>query len=130
MHHLRILERFPIVGRDLTEKNLAPEADRNSTAISYNKGCYLGQEPIARIDAMGHVNNKLFGILAESVEQQSATVTPSDENADQNQITSISDIGSQTRLALIQLRVNKAAEMTHAVTADGQTMRIELVSNP
>ncbi|MCP4782016.1 MAG: hypothetical protein GY903_05715 [Fuerstiella sp.] len=59
-HHLRILEGFPVIGTDLTGDNLAPEADRNSMAISYNKGCYLGQEPIARLDAMGHVNRKLY----------------------------------------------------------------------
>jgi len=58
--HLRILEGYPIIGKDLTRDNLAPEADRNSVAISYTKGCYLGQEPIARLDAMGHVNRKLF----------------------------------------------------------------------
>ena len=56
---LRIDERFPILGLDLTADNLAPEAERNSTAISYTKGCYLGQEPIARLDAMGHVNRAL-----------------------------------------------------------------------
>ncbi|MEZ6060916.1 MAG: tRNA-modifying protein YgfZ [Planctomycetaceae bacterium] len=56
---LRIRERFPIIGRDLFDSHLAPEAGRNTTAISYTKGCYLGQEPVARIDAMGHVNRQL-----------------------------------------------------------------------
>ncbi len=56
---LRIRERFPIVGIDLTNEHLAPEADRNSTAICFTKGCYLGQEPIARIDALGHINKAL-----------------------------------------------------------------------
>ena len=56
---LRIRERFPIINQDLSIENMAPEAERNSTAISYVKGCYLGQEPIARLDAMGHVNRAL-----------------------------------------------------------------------
>ena len=56
---LRIRERFPIINQDLSGENMAPEAERNSTAISYVKGCYLGQEPIARLDAMGHVNRTL-----------------------------------------------------------------------
>jgi len=59
-HHLRILEGYPLIGTDLTHDNMAPEADRNKIAISYTKGCYLGQEPIARLDAMGHVNRKLY----------------------------------------------------------------------
>ena len=56
---LRIRERFPIVTQDMTTDNMAPEAERNGSAISYVKGCYLGQEPIARLDAMGHVNRGL-----------------------------------------------------------------------
>ena len=56
---LRILERFPVFGTDISNEHLAPEADRNATAISYVKGCYLGQEPIARLDAMGHINRAL-----------------------------------------------------------------------
>ncbi len=55
----RINERYPLIGRDMTSDNLAPEAERNVRAISYTKGCYLGQEPIARLDAMGHVNRAL-----------------------------------------------------------------------
>ena len=79
-HHLRILEGYPIIGTDLTCDNLAPEADRNSVAISYTKGCYLGQEPIARLDAMGHVNRKLFkgrAMIADDLvtDEQLPTVT-------------------------------------------------------
>jgi folate-binding protein YgfZ len=65
---LRIEAGFPIYGRDITDANLAQEAGRTSQAISFSKGCYLGQEPIARIDAMGHVNQQLRGIrLHESL---------------------------------------------------------------
>ncbi|MFN8709672.1 MAG: hypothetical protein ACK50J_23620, partial [Planctomyces sp.] len=56
---LRILERLPKIGVDLTSDHMAPEADRNAQAINYKKGCYLGQEPIARLDAMGHINRAL-----------------------------------------------------------------------
>jgi tRNA-modifying protein YgfZ len=59
LHHLRIRDAYPLMGIDLTEKHLAPEGNRNNRAISYAKGCYLGQEPIARMDAMGHVNKAL-----------------------------------------------------------------------
>ena len=66
LQHVRLLERFPLVGVDVSSDHLAPEADRNSTAISYTKGCYLGQEPIARIDAIGHVNRKLVRLKIDS----------------------------------------------------------------
>lgn len=59
VHALRIAAGFPIYGIDITEDNLAQEVGRTEWAISFTKGCYLGQEPIARIDAMGHVNRQL-----------------------------------------------------------------------
>ena len=59
---LRIEAGFPLYGVDVTDANLAQEVNRTAQAISFSKGCYLGQEPIARIDAMGHVNQQLRGI--------------------------------------------------------------------
>jgi folate-binding Fe-S cluster repair protein YgfZ len=38
---------------------LPQEIDRDRLAISFTKGCYLGQETVARIDALGHVNRVL-----------------------------------------------------------------------
>lgn len=58
-HRLRALNLTPLAGPDLSEKNLPQEAGRDATAISYTKGCYLGQETVARLDMMGHVNWKL-----------------------------------------------------------------------
>lgn len=63
---LRIESRFPWYGRDITDDNLAQEVARTDRAISFTKGCYLGQEPIARIDAMGHVNRELRGLRFEA----------------------------------------------------------------
>jgi folate-binding protein YgfZ len=56
---LRIEAGLPISGVDITGDNLVQEVGRTQTAVSFTKGCYLGQEPIARIDAMGHVNREL-----------------------------------------------------------------------
>ncbi len=58
----RIEQGTPWFGRDITEDNLPQEVDRNQMAISFTKGCYLGQETVARIDALGHVNRLLRGV--------------------------------------------------------------------
>lgn len=58
----RIVHRFPWHGIDITAEHLAQEANRDDQAISFKKGCYLGQETIARIDALGHVNKKLVAV--------------------------------------------------------------------
>jgi tRNA-modifying protein YgfZ len=62
---LRIEAGTPVFGRDVTEKNLPQEFGRDDRAISFVKGCYLGQETVARIDAVGHVNQILKGLAFE-----------------------------------------------------------------
>lgn len=65
-HSSRIAAGYPLYGIDITEENLAQEVGRTALAISFTKGCYLGQEPIARIDAMGHVNRQLCRVELSS----------------------------------------------------------------
>jgi folate-binding protein YgfZ len=61
----RILATIPRFGQDFTEANLAPEGGIESRAISYSKGCYIGQEIIARIRTYGRVNRILRGLRLE-----------------------------------------------------------------
>lgn len=62
---LRIKAGTPMYGRDIDETNLPQEVGRDALAISYTKGCYLGQETVARIHALGHVNRLLVGMRFE-----------------------------------------------------------------
>jgi tRNA-modifying protein YgfZ len=62
---LRIEAGTPIFGRDVTPDNLPQEIARDARAINFVKGCYLGQETVARIDALGHVNKLLRGVRIE-----------------------------------------------------------------
>jgi tRNA-modifying protein YgfZ len=59
---LRIEAGIPAYGVDIDENVLAPEVGRTAQAISYGKGCYLGQETIVRIRDLGHVNRTLMGL--------------------------------------------------------------------
>lgn len=63
---LRIANFWPWYGLDFDDKNLPQEVDRNVQAISFNKGCYLGQETIARLDALGQVQKKLVKLKLET----------------------------------------------------------------
>jgi folate-binding protein YgfZ len=58
----RIEAGWPSFGQDISDENLPQELARDQQAISFTKGCYLGQETVARIDALGHVNRTLCGI--------------------------------------------------------------------
>jgi folate-binding protein YgfZ len=74
-HQQRVRSAFPWYGIDLDESNLPQEADRNSLAISFTKGCYLGQETVARLDALGQVQKKLVRwAIAGAVPEPGATL--------------------------------------------------------
>jgi len=59
---IRIEAGIPRFGQDMDATNLAPEAGIESRAISYSKGCYIGQEVIARIRTYGQVAKALRGL--------------------------------------------------------------------
>jgi glycine cleavage system T protein (aminomethyltransferase) len=61
----RIESGMPLIGMDMDETNF-PQETRLDAALNFNKGCYLGQETIARIDAQGHVNRHLMGIASST----------------------------------------------------------------
>ncbi|GIW97800.1 MAG: aminomethyltransferase [Pirellulaceae bacterium] len=61
---MRIAARWPQVGAEIVEKTLPQELDRDRQAISFTKGCYLGQETVARLDALGQVQKKLVLLVA------------------------------------------------------------------
>lgn len=65
---LRIEAGTPLFGVDFDEHNLPQEIGRDRQAISFTKGCYLGQETVARIDAMGHVNQRIVGVRFEATQ--------------------------------------------------------------
>lgn len=59
----RIESGMPLFKRDFDDSNFPQEARLDST-LNFQKGCYLGQEVMARIDAQGHVNKFLMGIAS------------------------------------------------------------------
>jgi len=60
---LRLEAGIPKAGPDLNEEIVPPEANLEGKAFSLNKGCYPGQEVVARMDTYGHVRRKLVGLV-------------------------------------------------------------------
>lgn len=58
----RIEAGLPRFGQDMDSTHLAPEAGLETRAISYTKGCYIGQEIIARLRTYGQVTRALRGL--------------------------------------------------------------------
>ena len=72
----RIVSGVPAMGAELTAKTIAAEAGLVERTVSFTKGCYTGQELVARIDSRGsNVPRRLVGIVA-SGESESEALAP------------------------------------------------------
>ena len=87
---LRIEQGTPRYGVDMDETNVVLETGIDE-AVNFNKGCYIGQEIIARIHFRGHVAKKLTGLIFEDetaeINHGDEIKTPDDKNA--GKITSV-----------------------------------------
>lgn len=63
MEAIRIVEGEAVSGLDLDDATIPQEALDVSEAVDFDKGCYLGQELVARIDSRGRVNRRLAGLV-------------------------------------------------------------------
>jgi folate-binding protein YgfZ len=63
---LRVEAGTPVYGVDIDENRFIVEVGRTATAISYNKGCYLGQEPVVMARDRGQVQRTLLGLKLSS----------------------------------------------------------------
>lgn len=102
-HQARTLAGFPWFGIDLSEKNLPQEANRIEQSISFTKGCYLGQETVARLDALGKVQKQL---VRWQIEWQTAGQIPvpgsevTAEGKVVGRLTSVTKTGDETAVAI------------------------------
>jgi folate-binding protein YgfZ len=63
---VRLLAGWPTLGREIDEKTLPQEVRFDEIGgVSYTKGCYTGQETVARVHFRGHVNRSLRGVVFE-----------------------------------------------------------------
>jgi len=68
LERLRILARTPRLGRELDDRVMPAEAGLEHRSISFTKGCYPGQEPVARVHFRGHPNRGLRVVVLDAGE--------------------------------------------------------------
>jgi len=83
----RIEAGTPRYGVDMGEDRLPIEAGIND-AVSFDKGCYLGQEVIARATNLGHINRKLVGLVLDGAPAAAGTKLSSPSKPEAGWITS------------------------------------------
>jgi folate-binding protein YgfZ len=89
LEKLRIEAGIPKYGVDMDESNVVTETGLDD-AVSYTKGCYVGQEIIARIKYRGHVAKKLSGLaFTDQVDVDAGANIKSTDDKDIGRVTSV-----------------------------------------
>ncbi|MES2660874.1 MAG: hypothetical protein V4689_19770 [Verrucomicrobiota bacterium] len=118
----RIANGVPFWGHELVEGMLPPEALLEETDISYNKGCYIGQEVISRIKSAGKVNKRLTRFILDA----EIPVTPGPFENGAGEITSVSPIAEGAVRHALGYVKRGAAELFYKF-ADGAVIPVRSV---
>jgi tRNA-modifying protein YgfZ len=115
---MRIRAGTPRMGRELDDRVLPAEAGLTETHVSFTKGCYPGQEPVARLQHRGKVNRRLRVLRIEATEPvpYDAEIRQGDKVV--GRVTSATPYGDET-LALGYVRVD--VEHDGALAAAGRS---------
>lgn len=115
LEQLRIEAGMPAWGKEIDETILPAEAGLHETHVSFTKGCYPGQEPIARLQHRGKVNRRLRVLDVDSA-------TPGDElRAGDKVVGRVTSAGERCALGYVRVEVPVGAELQ--VGTDGRTGR-------
>ncbi len=132
---LRIEAGTPISGVDVLPGHLPQEVGRDARAINFVKGCYLGQETVARLDALGHVNKILAGLRIEGGEIPPAGTSLVADGKPAGTITSAAArVGGGGSVAIGYVRVAQAVAGTRLAVGEagggGEAVVIPLPAAP
>jgi len=121
LERLRILARTPAWGRELDDRVLPAEAGLEERAISFTKGCFPGQEPVARLHYRGHPNRglRLLGLAGDDLPAYDAELAL--DGRPVGRITSaVADGGRVLALAYVRREVPADAVLHHGSRAATQ----------
>jgi hypothetical protein len=127
----RIEQGVPKLGVDVDEKTIPQEAFLEVDAVSFTKGCFLGQELVTRIDTRGHVNKYLRRLAVEGdlVPPRGASIES--DGKDVGTVTSsaaVPDDGRVVALGMIRREVEPPAGV--ALRWDGGHANAEVLASP
>jgi tRNA-modifying protein YgfZ len=122
VHRLRIENGRPRFGEDIRETTL-PQETQQMHAVSFQKGCYIGQEIVERIRAQGHVNKKLVRLVLETQAAPAAGTKLTMDGKEAGEITSAVSSPDDGVVALAYVRVPHA-EPGSVLDAGGIVARV------
>ena len=114
----RIASRTPRWGRELDDKVLPAEAGLEATHISFSKGCYPGQEPIARQHYRGKVNRQLRLLEIEGEAAPGDELTYGDKT-----VGRITSAANGVALGYVRTKVPEGSQLQIAAKAGSARVR-------
>jgi tRNA-modifying protein YgfZ len=112
LERLRIEAGTARFGREIDDRVLPAEAGLVERAVSLTKGCFPGQEPIARLQYRGHANRGLRVLALETIELPAADSEVSHEGKAVGRVTSAAAAdGRVVALAYVRAEVPADAEL-------------------
>ena len=120
---VRIENGKPRYGEDISDRSL-PQETQQMHAVSFTKGCYLGQEIVERIRAQGHVNKKLVRLEIAGEDLPPAGTKPVVNGADAGEITSAVYSPELGKIAALAYMRTQFAEPGTAALVNGRDARV------
>ena len=116
---LRVEAGIARFGQDMDETNVVPETNLDD-AVSYTKGCYVGQEIIVRIKHRGHPAKKLSALRFETDQQiEAGAVIRSTDNQEIGRVTSAVISPRLGSIGLGYVRYEYLVDGTRVIVGDG-----------
>jgi tRNA-modifying protein YgfZ len=126
---LRLERGVPEFGVDFGETTYPQEAGLEKIAVSFQKGCYLGQEVVCMLELRGHVKRRLASLVLEGGAPPPAGAAVADEAGVQSgEVTSASHSPTLGRPVALAMLKRAAAESGRQVTVG--SVRGEVVQRP
>ncbi len=123
---LRVSLGVPAFGVDFDQSNYPQEASLEKAAVSFSKGCYLGQEVVFMLEKRGHPKQRTVRLRVSGGAPAPGSVVKGESGEEVGKITSsVSIDGTGTALAMVKWAFSNGG--THLVTAQGAA---EVLSGP
>ncbi len=103
---IRIRNRVPRWGHDMDEKTFPQEAGIDDIAVRYDKGCYLGQEAMAKIHFRGKPNRRLASLVAPQPLEPGTPLTLGEQK-----VGSVTSVSREGALALVRTTIAPGSEL-------------------
>lgn len=120
LESLRLESGIPRVPEDCGPSDLPQEAGLDADAVSFTKGCYLGQEVMARLQSQGRANRVLTRVLISKDVLATPGTKLFSQDAEAGEIRSVANTGAGCEaMAMLRLRVAETAA-TFSVAPGGE----------